>query len=80
MIRRALASTGGSFDLRVTSSVETSTSVAASMAWSAVTAKLRTKGLEWVVYEVGDDRVVAAWFHPGDNADDESLPGEVERP
>ena len=34
MIRRALETTGGSFDLHVTSSVETSSHVAASVAWS----------------------------------------------
>lgn len=52
MIRRALETTGGSFDLRVTSSVETSRHVAASVAWSAAKGGRRIAGQELTVFEV----------------------------
>ena len=78
MIRRALETTGGTFDLRVTSTVETSTHVAASVAWSAVKGGRRIEGRELAVFEVHDDRIVTAWFHPGDIAADEAFWGEGE--
>ena len=76
MIRRALDTTGGSFDLRVSSTVETSTHVAASIAWSARKGSRRIDGQELAVFEVRGDRIVAAWFHPGEIADDEAFWGE----
>ena len=76
MIRRALDTTGGSFDLRVISTVETSSHVSASIAWSAVKEGRRIESQELAVFEVRDDRIVAAWFHPGDIADDEAFWGE----
>ena len=79
MIRRALETTGGSFDLHVTSSVETSSHVAASVAWSAAKGGHSIAGQELAVFEVRDDRIVAAWFHPGDIADDEAFWGAVEQ-
>ena len=79
MIRRALETTAGSFDLRVTSTVETATHVAASVAWSAVKAERRIEGQELAVFEVREGRIVAAWFHPGDIADDEAFWGEVDK-
>ena len=76
MIRRALDTTGGSFDLRVSSTVETPTHVAASVSWSAVNGGCRIEGQELAVFEVREERIVAAWFHPGDIADDEAFWGE----
>ena len=76
MIRRALDTTGDSFDLRVSSTTETSTHVAASIAWSAVKGGRRIEGQELAVFEVRERRIVAAWFHPGDIADDEAFWGE----
>ena len=76
MIRRALETTAGSFDLRVTSTIETSTHVAASVAWSAVKGERRIEGEELAVFEVREGRIVSAWFHPGDIADDEAFWGE----
>ena len=76
MIRRALDTTGGSFDLRVSSTAETSTHVAASVAWSAVKGGRRVEGQELAVFEVREGRIVAAFFHPGDIADDEAFWGE----
>ena len=78
MIRRALETTGGSFELRVSSTVETSTHVAASIAWSAARKGRRIEGQELAVFEVRDDQIVAAWFHPGDIADDQAFWGEVD--
>ena len=78
MIRRALETTGGSFDLHVTSTVETSTHVAASIAWSAMKGGRRIEGRELAVFEVRDHHIVAAWFHPGDITDDEAFWGEGE--
>ena len=79
MIRRALETTAGSFDLRVTSTVETATHVAASVAWSAVKGERRIEGQELAVFEVRNGRTVSAWFHPGDIADDEAFWGEVDK-
>ena len=76
MIRRALDMTGGSFDLRVSSTTETSTHVAASIAWSAVKGSRRIEGQELAVFEVREGRIVAAFFHPGDITDDEAFWGE----
>lgn len=78
MIRRALETTGGTFDLRVTSTVETSTHVAASITWSAMKGGRRIEGLELAVYAIRDGRIVAAWFHLGDITDDEAFWGEGE--
>ena len=36
----------------------------------------RIEGVELAVYEVRDVRIVAAWFFPGDIADDEAFWGE----
>ena len=80
MIRRALDATDGSFDLRVSSSVETASHVAASIAWSAVKEGRRIEGQELAVFEVREDRIVAAWFHPGDIADDEAFWEEGQPP
>ena len=76
MLRRALETTGGTFDLRVTSTLETSSHVAASIAWSAMKGGRRIEGEELAVFEVRDGRVAAAWFHPGDITDDEAFWGE----
>ena len=73
MIRRALATTGGTFDLTVTSTVETDSHVAASVAWSADKSGRRIDGQELAVYEVRDGCIVSAWFHPGNIADDQEF-------
>ena len=78
MIRRALDTTGGSFELQVISTVETSTHVAATIGWSAVKGGCRIEGQELAVFEVREERIVAAWFHPGDIADDEAFWGEAQ--
>ncbi len=73
MIRRALATTGGTFDLTVTSTVETNSHVAASIAWSADKGGRRIDGQELAVYEVRDGCIVSAWFHPANIADDQDF-------
>ena len=52
------------------------THVAASVTWSAVKGGRRIEGQELAVFEVREERIVAAWFHPGDIADDEAFWGE----
>ena len=76
MISRALDTTGGSFDLRVTSTVETSSHVAALIAWSAAKDGRRINGQELAVYEVQAGCIVSAWFHPENIADDQAFWGE----
>lgn len=76
MIRRALAATGGTFDLRVAATVETGSHVAALVAWSAERDGRRIDGRELAVYEVRDGRIAAARFHPEDIADDRVFWGE----
>ena len=70
MIRRALETTGGSFDLAVASTVETGRHVAASIEWSADKEGRRIEGRELAVFEVRDGRIVSARFHADDLADD----------
>ena len=70
MIHRALATTGGTFDLTVTSTVETNSHVAASIAWSADKGGRRIDGQELAVYQVRDGFIVSAWFYPENIADD----------
>ena len=77
MIRRALAATGGTFDLRVTATVETGSHVAALIAWSAARNGGRIEGRELAVYEVRDGRIAAARFHPENIADDRAFWGET---
>ena len=60
MIHRALDTIGGAFDLRVISTVETSSHVAASIVWSAVKQGRRIEGQELAVFVLRDDRIVAA--------------------
>ncbi len=76
MIRRALGTTGGTFDLRVTGTVETGSHVAALIAWSAEKDGRRIEGRELAVYEVRGGRIAAAWFHPENIADDRVFWGE----
>ena len=73
MIRRALATTDGTFDLEVASTVETGSHVAASIAWSADKGGRRIDGQELAVYEVRDGCIVSAWFHPENIADDQDF-------
>ena len=78
MIRRALGTTGGTFELSVMGSVETGSHVAASIAWSAEKDGRRIEGRELAVYEVRDGRIAAARFHPENIADDRAFWGEEE--
>lgn len=78
MIRRALDTTGGTFDLRVTSTVETDSHVAATIAWAATTGGHRIEGQELAVFRVRHGCIAAAWFHPGNVADDQAFWGENE--
>ncbi len=76
MICRALATTGGTFDLSVVSTVETGSHVAALIAWSAEKDGRRIEGQELAVYEVRGGCIAAARFHPENIADDRTFWGE----
>ena len=76
MIRRALGTTGGTFDLSVAGTTETGSHVAASIAWSAEKDGRRIEGRELAVYEVRDGRIAAARFRPENIADDRAFWGE----
>lgn len=76
MIRRALDTTGGSFDLSVASTVETGSHVAAAIEWSAEKGGRRIEGRELAVFEVRDGCILSAWFHPDDLADDRDFWGD----
>ena len=52
------------------------THVAASVTRSAVRGERRIEGHELAVLEWRAERIVAAWFHPGDIADDEVFWGD----
>jgi ketosteroid isomerase-like protein len=73
MIRRALDTTGGSFDLSVTSTLETGSHVAALIDWSAEKDGHTIRGQELAVYEVREGCITAAWFHAADISDDEAF-------
>lgn len=73
MIRRALATTGGSFDLSVTETLETGRHVAALIDWTADKDGHRIQGQEMAVYEIRDGCIAAAWFHAANIADDETF-------
>ena len=76
MIHRALATTGGTFDLRVTDTIETGSHVAALIAWSARKNGQLIEGRELAIYELCEGRIAAAWFHPENIADDQVFWGE----
>ncbi|MDE0057405.1 MAG: nuclear transport factor 2 family protein [Defluviicoccus sp.] len=76
MIRRALDTTGGTFDLAVASTAETGSHVAAAIEWSADKNGRRIGGRELAVFEVRDGRILSARFHPDDLADDRAFWGE----
>ena len=73
MIERALATTGGSFSLRVTDTVETASHVAAVIAWSARKGDTLIEGHELAVYGVRDGLITEAAFFPEDIGDDEAF-------
>ena len=73
MIRRALATTGGTFSLRVTETVETASHVAAVIAWSARKADRTIEGHELAVYGVRDGLITEAAFFPENLDDDEAF-------
>lgn len=79
IIRRALHTTGGTFDLSVTSTVETASHVAAPIDWTAEKDGRLIKGQELAVYEIRDGHITAAWFHAADIADDEAFWGASSR-
>ena len=76
MIRRALDTTGGAFDLAVASTAETGSHVAAAIEWSADKGGRRIAGRELAVFEVRDGRILSARFHPDNLADDRVFWGE----
>ena len=73
MIRRALDTTGGSFELAVTRTVETASHVAARIDWSASRDGRRIEGRELAVYEVRNNQIMAAWFHPENIVNDQAF-------
>ncbi len=76
MIGRALAATGGSFELNVAKTVETASHVSALIDWSADKNGQRIQGQEMAIYEVHDGQITAAWFHAANIADDQAFWGE----
>ncbi len=79
MIRRAQATTGGTFRLEVVNTVETRTHCAALIAWSAERDGGAVRGRELAVFGVADGRIVSARFHPDDITDDLAFWGEAGR-
>ena len=73
MIERALATTGGTFSLRVASVVETASHCAALIEWSATKPDRVIEGRELAVYGVRDGLIVSAAFFPEDIGDDEAF-------
>jgi ketosteroid isomerase-like protein len=73
MIRRAQETTGGTFDLSVTSTVETLSHVAAVIDWSADKDARPIHGQELAVFEIRDGCITSAWFHAANLADDEAF-------
>lgn len=77
MIRRAQATTGGTFRLAVVETVETRTHCAALVAWSAERDGRAVRGRELAVFGVAGERIVSARFHPEQIADDRVFWGEA---
>ncbi|PPK98193.1 ketosteroid isomerase-like protein [Kineococcus xinjiangensis] len=73
MVRRARATTGGTFTLEVVEAVQTRCTCAAVVAWSAEKGGRRIDGRELAVFDVADGRITAAAFHPERLADDEAF-------
>jgi ketosteroid isomerase-like protein len=76
MVRRALATTGGTFALEVTETVATGNACAAVIAWRAETGGRTVHGRELAVFGVRDGRIASASFLPEDLGDDEAFWGE----
>ncbi len=77
MIRRAQATTGGTFRLAVAEAIETRTHCAALVIWSAERDGRAVRGRELAVFGVADGRIVSARFHPDDITDDLAFWGEA---
>jgi ketosteroid isomerase-like protein len=77
MIRRARATTGGTFRLAVAEMVETRSHCAALIAWSAQRDGRAVHGRELAVFGVSGGRIVSARFHPEDIGDDRAFWGEA---
>jgi ketosteroid isomerase-like protein len=60
--------TGGSTRLLLHSVIADGALVAALVRWSSTMHGRTMEGQEAAVYKVVDDRIVEAWFHPGDQA------------
>ena len=73
MIERALATTGGTFSLRVAETVETGSHCAAVIEWSASKGDRVIEGRELAVYGVRDGLISEAAFFPEDIGDDEAF-------
>ena len=76
---RALATTGGTFDLRVTDAIETASNDAALITWSARKNGHLIEGRELAIYKFCVGRFAAARFHPENTAIDPALVWGQER-
>ena len=77
--RRALATTGGTFDLRVTDTIEAASNDAAFITWSARKNGQLIEGRELAIYEFCEGRFAAVRFHPENTAIDPALVWGQER-
>jgi ketosteroid isomerase-like protein len=73
MIRRALATTGGTFRLRVVATVETATHCSAVIAWSAEKGERIINGQEMAVFGFKNGLIEEAYFFASNIADDEAF-------
>lgn len=73
MLHRALAATGGTFSLRVASTVETGRHCAAVIAWSADRDGRTIQGQELAVFGFQDGRITEASFFAADIRNDEAF-------
>jgi hypothetical protein len=70
MMRRALATTNGTFRLEVLRTLQTATHCTALIAWSAEKTARTIRGAELAVYGFRDGQIVEAQFFPSaDGAD-----------
>ncbi|WP_432534476.1 nuclear transport factor 2 family protein [Kineococcus arenarius] len=73
MLSRALATTGGTFSLQITQTIETANTCAAVIAWAATKDDRPVRGRELAVFEVTDDLITTATFHAERLSDDEAF-------
>lgn len=73
MLTRALATTGGTFSLRVASTVETGSHCAAVIEWSADKNGRTIQGQELAVFGFKDARITEASFFASDISNDQAF-------